>query len=518
MKNFLLIAFGLASCFYLRAQQMKETWVPMKTQAPKNLMGMAGAGDIMYTDDEGLYLKSGTSGMYASTTNFFLEKMGKDGKSIYGKTIEGKDPEGNKMSYVDALMVKGKVAAFFYERSKKTKEIKLGYLLIDKSTGDPQGPMQIIETVGGKETTSSDIIPYQFAQSPDSTRILVLHQVENDDDKLNILANVYDSDFKPIWKSSDQTTQESWASYCLNPAVDNKGNVYFVYKHRSEGKKDPVKGGWIYRVEAKTGTFSEVTLDGPGTALSGAFIRFSEKQDAVVIGTYSKDSAATSFPVRNGMFAALLDAETGKVKKSSQRTLEQKYTDATLKKFILGTDIRGYTPYIRMETLEALKEGGYVATADIFISYTSSKGGTTFTHSDIMVARLTPDLDFQWLTPLRKWTLLQYPPCTYGVAVTPGFVYVLFGDSKDNQKVTKDNMYSPKCPIEEARSSWKFRPVLCVIDLSKGTVLKRDYIPFENENLLYLCRTLHMDTPGKAFLFRSEEFGVSYMLGRLEFD
>jgi hypothetical protein len=496
----------------ISAQQIKETWSEIKSNV-KNSYGNSKTSDILSADETGVYVIDKSIRLYMSS-GLSIQKIAPSGETIYAKQYIGKTASGDDMEYVDAVMLKDKIAGFYFKRSKKEKTWILGVNLIDKSTGELEGNTSEIETVPAKNVYADfNIHEYRFAVSPDGGHIVVVHQSLNDKENAILFANVYDSKFNLLWKASSETSYQLYVTFCDNPAVDNQGNVYFILRHDRADKKDVV-GPWFYYVNAKSQVFTQVTLLEPKFYLQDAVVKFNEKYQPLIFGTYVEDTTNSEI-WKAGQFVVPFDPETEKPGKVNSMPLDAKSADALIKiarKY--GTTF--VLPALRIKNVTPLPGGGYIIATETHASRSSDQPDINY--FDVISSRVGADLKFQWMTHVRRCLALGKIKKSFGTVVSGKYVYILYGDSHKNKDVTKEYMYAEKPGFELAYMQYKFEPVEYAIDISTGKVVERKYLPFPDSDLLYLGGTLYMDSPGKGWMLRCTDLTSKMLIGRLEFE
>jgi hypothetical protein len=509
-----ILLFFISGSQTINAQQIKETWSEIKMTGFQNPFASSKASDILGSDETGIYIIEGAGRTYGST-GLSIKKVNPAGELLFSKEHYGKSSSGDDMGFTDALILKDRIAAFYFLHSKKKKSWTLGVLFLNKNTGEQDGAMHEIETVTAKNVYADDnICRYKFAVSPDGEHIAVVHQSLNDKEDANLLVNVYNSKFDLLWKGENQTTYQLFVTYCDNPAVDNLGNVYFTLRHDRADKKDVV-GTWFYYVNAKSAAFTPVIFPELKSFLQDAKVQFNDKNQAIVFGIYEEDT--TNKAVWNaGQFAAEMNAETGKPGKFTTMPLEQKSADALLKT-VRNFGLSYAFPVLRIKAIMPISGGGYITSTEASATRLSVDK-TVHNYYDVITARVGADLGFQWMTAVKRCLEPGIMKKTYGTVVSGKYVYVIYGDSDKNKDITKDNMYAEKPGMEMAYVPYKYEPVEYVIDLATGKVKERKYLPFPNSDLLYLTGTLCTDDPGKAWMLRCTDLNGKIFIGRLEFD
>lgn len=468
-KYIMLLAFGFGTLLLPAQQKTDKAEVFEGIETP---MKKSSLSEIVGSDETGYYI------ILTQKRQLLLQHLGKDLKVISTTEIQQKMDYQDTKRYYSGIVMLGKNMYMLSSVTFKEKKVTTTYIQkINKQTLAIEPTLQEIESFSyetqrggviiggfGNQRRINDMISSMSVSphvvSDDKSHILLYRNmgITRENPKEQIKMQVFDENFKPVWKSETELPYDA-ELFTLNYVdVDNKGNVYMTgveYQDRKSSRTSRREGKPSYKyhlISYKDGgkKMRDYPVELSDNFITDVRIDIADNGDLVTVGFYSEKG---SYSVK-GAFYMTIDGESRQVKKQKTTAFETDFITQNMsereKKKVERREAKGQSAELYEFDLDHLilqNDGGATLIAEQFfieiqtVTTTNPNGGSStrtiyhYYYNDLIALSFGPDGSLVWKVkvPKRQHTTNDggyYS--SYAYAAVGNKLYLLFNDNPKN--------------------------------------------------------------------------------------
>lgn len=345
-----------------------------------------------------------------------------------------------KYMYLGAYFLKDKIVHFIEENVRKEDKNYLYAGITDLNLKTSE------QTLVLDEADEDAIIFGNRSISPDSTKVLVYHEIRGKKKEPNTLSfKVYNASFTEVLlEKSAQLPIKSRNFQTEEIKVDNLGNVYVlakIDKEKEEKEKDQSKYYYKLIVFGKEDTPKEFDFDYPNKDIESIDVIPGENNTFICTGflkTLNKGlfGSGKKTLISDELFSAIIDCKTRTLQTSTKYELDGLYPEKPKK-------AEDYVPY-KVRNIFFKKDGGAVIVAEqyklVIVTRSSQYGTSTqyyYYYCDIATIQINNKSEVASVSKMPKYQMNAANPSIISTYFN-GTTYVVYEDLEKNADAEGD--------------------------------------------------------------------------------
>jgi hypothetical protein len=521
---------ALLSPIYAFSQNVKQEWnhiedpnlLMWSINSATVILGVQGSDMFTYIPEHGNY----------GNNSYYIQKFSNN-KLVWKVDVALKSSDGQKIQFVNAVMIKGGIAVFGCLTNKKNKTSVFYQQFISPQDGSLIGSLRELESFPYSKQYDNYSQIFNFAVSPDSSKVLITHFLngeEKNEKFLRVAVKVYDISYKEIWETQFKIENCIYFDKYEDLKVDNKGNAFFIvgFSYHPNAKGEIYPSAKIFVVTAATKEANEIKLPENQAPIHATF-EFDLSNRLVLSGSCGEQLGSRK------LFIARLDPEMKNVALKTEKKYDEKLMSEVNGQVNIALGRDAY-PEHKICKLIPLPDKGFMVVSQMFssenmtnVSHGSATTGGLFTdYFDVFISRVDENLNFLWTKSVRMMYFRQAAPeWPYGSAlpiVSSKYFYLYFKDNSDNLNIPLDKMYAKGTKINRAEEGGFYDlgkvknnvEEVYILDLKTGNILERKVLDAykTSKRMSFKNKSLFL-SPTKVIMLGSEK---DTQVGVLEFE
>ena len=259
---------------------------------------------------------------YDNDSNLIIRELDDDLKSIKNTTISPKLSK-KTYKYLEPLFLKNNIFHFYQDEQTKQDKIFLYSNSSDYKMTFEKDIKIIDEENKIKKTGHFGTI----AVSPDSTKILICHKVENEKtERYDVSFKVYDNKLENVIREGIFEIPYNDVKYTASEyVIDNSGNIYIAANEFRVFQK-PGMAWRIFKINTDN-SFKEYHLQNPKYYVPTLNMFITKKNDLILSSLAVEKTSSLDQYISNDLIIKVLDTETFKAKKEYVKKIKELYPE-----------------------------------------------------------------------------------------------------------------------------------------------------------------------------------------------
>lgn len=379
-----------------------------------------------------------------------LEKYDFKCNQLKSVDIDLKSTSGRKKSILKLWHSTDKIYMFSDYEEPSKNEHNLTVQTVNKNSLNPNSDVKQIASMDNSKGFKWDSGIYQFAQSPDSTCLLIYFETPKLRGEFQEIGlQVYDQKMNLKWEGLVEIPYKEELFRPDDFKIGNDGKVYILGSLYKDKLKDRVNGMPNYAPRilcfSEGGTLEfNYDLKMGELFLVDKTLTLNDEGDIICAGFYSEEGKMAI----NGVFSVVIDGKSLEIKNSSRKAFEMDMVvgGITKKEEAQNSKSKSADPQLikyKLRDLISKKDGGYTLIGEQYYTYTSEgstgNGGTyTITHyayNHIVVIDFAKNGDVNWATKVFKFQHTKSDGGYYSSFATcqvDDHLYLIYNDNIEN--------------------------------------------------------------------------------------
>lgn len=308
MTKKLIILFVLISQLSI-SQNVSVKWIDLKSEKTNFLP---------YATNNNINLFS----FYDKNDNLNIKELDDDLKFIKNTLI---NPNLSKKTYkyLDPIFLKNNIIHLYQD-----EQVKKDKIFLYSNTSDYKLNFEKeIKVIDEEEKIDNTIHFGKTAISPDSTKILICHKIQNEETKrYDVSFKVYDNKLENIIKEGIFEIPFNGQKYsATHYAIDNIGNIY-ISANEAKLLQKPGQAWKIFKINIDN-SFKEYHLVNSKLFIPSLHLHISKKNELIISALAVETTTGLSQYISNNLVISVLDCESFKMKKSYSKKIKELYPE-----------------------------------------------------------------------------------------------------------------------------------------------------------------------------------------------
>ncbi len=249
---------------------------------------------------------------YDNDSNLIIRELDDDLKSIKNTTISPKLSK-KTYKYLEPLFLKNNILHFYQD--EQTKQDKI--FLYSNSSDYKMTFEKDIKIIDEEENINKTVHFGKTVISPDSTKILICHKIENETtERFDVSFKVYDNKLENVIREGVFEIPFNGEKFnATDYTIDNKGRIYIA-----------ITAFKIFKINIDN-SFEEFNINKPKLTVPSFNLFISKNNELIVSALAFEGNFGLSQYISNNLIINVIDCETFKTKKTYVKKLKELYPE-----------------------------------------------------------------------------------------------------------------------------------------------------------------------------------------------